>query len=404
VDDSRLCTLGAELDAVAGEQYEFPVTDPGPYSHSGSASVPAARTITDADLRGESVRDQPVELRRRQRQIRSCDTPRCASPTYPVKTRCRLDPAVSGLALTACGVATLSISGGGNRYHLAAKLSEAVDAVRRAEIATRPELKHTRWLWLKNWSNLSTGQRRELQLLLRPSAQLATARALRWREDFQAFYDQDPSYATEYLRSWCAGAKRSRLPPIKEFVDLVRRHWDGIIAWHRSRASNGLLEGTNSLIQAAKARARGYRNKDKMITIAYLIAGKLPLPTVTNPSPGITSNPITTLRYPPGTAENPLRPDVEGSGQPSTIFTCAACCPRQDTVRPVRVHVVQADPGRQRPSSTRRPTRRARQRPARSRSGRSSRSPSAATSRRACGPAYGQWPGSPRNPRLQSRR
>jgi transposase len=172
-----------------------------------------------------------------------------------------------------------------DRYHLAATLSEAVDAVRRAEIASRPELKHTRWLWLKNWSNLTTKQRRELQLLLRPSAQLATARALRWREDFQAFYDQDPSYAAEYLRSWCAGATRSRLQPIKDFVDLVRRRWDGIIAWHQSRVSNGLLEGTNSLIQAAKARARGYRSKDKMITIAYLIAGKLPLSTVTNPSP-----------------------------------------------------------------------------------------------------------------------
>ncbi|MGH8566740.1 MAG: ISL3 family transposase [Gammaproteobacteria bacterium] len=171
-----------------------------------------------------------------------------------------------------------------DRYHLAAKLSEAVDAVRRAEIATRPELKRTRWLWLKNWSNLSIAQRRELQQLMRPSAQLATARALRWREDFQAFYDQDRSYAAEYLRGWCAGAKRSRLQPIKDFVDLVRRHWDGIIAWHTSRASNGLLEGTNSLIQAAKARARGYRNKDKMITIAYPIAGKLPLPTVIEPT------------------------------------------------------------------------------------------------------------------------
>lgn len=172
-----------------------------------------------------------------------------------------------------------------DRYHLAAKLSEAVDAVRRAEAATRPELKNTRWLWCKNWSNLSTGQRRELSRLLRPSAQLATGRALRWREDFQAFYDQHPSHAPEYLRSWCSGAKRSRLQPIKDFVTLVERHWDGVIAWHATRVSNGLLEGTNSLIQAAKARARGYRTKNKMITIAYLIAGKLPLPTVTNARP-----------------------------------------------------------------------------------------------------------------------
>ncbi|MCA1673578.1 MAG: ISL3 family transposase, partial [Actinobacteria bacterium] len=66
-----------------------------------------------------------------------------------------------------------------DRYHLAQKLSEAVDAVRRTEVPTRPELKNTRWLWLKNWSTLSTAQRRELQRLLRPSAQLATGRALR---------------------------------------------------------------------------------------------------------------------------------------------------------------------------------------------------------------------------------
>jgi transposase len=43
--------------------------------------------------------------------------------------------------------------------------------------------------------------------------------------------------------------------------------------------SNGLLEGTNSLIQAAKARARGYRSKRKMIAITHLIAGKLPTPS-----------------------------------------------------------------------------------------------------------------------------
>jgi transposase len=86
--------------------------------------------------------------------------------------------------------------------------------------------------------------------------------------------------AEAYLRRWCYGAKRSRLEPIKEFVATVEAHWDGIIAWQQSRLSNGLLEGTNSLVQAAKRRARGYRSKAKMITIIYLIAGKLPLPQI----------------------------------------------------------------------------------------------------------------------------
>jgi len=178
-----------------------------------------------------------------------------------------------------------------DRFHLAAKLSEAIDTVRRAEVTTHPELKHTRWLWLKNHSNLSAKQQGELHRLMRPSAQLATARALRWREDFQAFYDQDLSYAPEYLRRWCYGAKRSRLQPIKDFVALVEKHWDGIITWHASHLSNGLLEGINSLVQAAKARARGYRNKNKMITIVYLTAAKLPLPTLTHPRPAYMPSP-----------------------------------------------------------------------------------------------------------------
>lgn len=171
-----------------------------------------------------------------------------------------------------------------DRFHVAAKLSEALDAVRRDEVASRPELKRTRWLWLKNHSNLTDTQQAELYRLTRPSARLATARALRWREDFQAFYDQPDDYAEEYLRRWCYGAKRSRLQPIKDFVATVQRHWDGIVAWHASRLNNGLLEGINSLVQAAKARARGYRSKRNMITMIYLIAGDFTLPTVANPA------------------------------------------------------------------------------------------------------------------------
>ena len=61
----------------------------------------------------------------------------------------------------------------------------------------------------------------------------------------------------------------------KGFVKLVETHWDGIVGWHDSRISNGLLEGTNSLIQAAKARARGYRNTTTFATMIYLIAAPL---------------------------------------------------------------------------------------------------------------------------------
>ena len=166
-----------------------------------------------------------------------------------------------------------------DRYHVVAKANDAVDEVRRAEQKTRPELKRSRYVWLKNDANLTAKQRETLTWLTRPSMQLKTARAARWRDDFNAFYDKsDPEEAEVYLQRWCYGAKRSRLEPIEVFVATVEAHWSGIIAWQQNRLSNGLLEATNSLVQAAKRRARGYRNKQKMITIIYLIAGKLPLP------------------------------------------------------------------------------------------------------------------------------
>lgn len=168
-----------------------------------------------------------------------------------------------------------------DRYHVVAKANEAVDEVRRAESKHRPELKRSRYVWLKNESNLTARQQEQLAWLTRPSMRLHTARAARWRDDFNAFYDHsDPDEAEAYLRGWCYGAKRSRLEPIKSFVAMVEAHWQGIIAWQQNRLSNGLLEGTNSLVQAAKRRARGYRSKEKMITIIYLIAGKLPLPEI----------------------------------------------------------------------------------------------------------------------------
>ncbi|MGZ5540073.1 MAG: transposase, partial [Halobacteriota archaeon] len=41
--------------------------------------------------------------------------------------------------------------------------------------------------------------------------------------------------------------------------------------------ANGILEGLNSLVQAAKAKARGYRSTHNLKAIIYLIAGRLEL-------------------------------------------------------------------------------------------------------------------------------
>jgi len=162
-----------------------------------------------------------------------------------------------------------------DRYHVKSHLSKAVDEVRREESKhQRDLLKNTRYMWLKRPKNLTERQRDLLdELLAQP---LETVRAYTLAQQFDSFYEiEDPDTAEEYLRRWIAEARESGLEPLGKFCDMLEDHWPGVIRWHHSRVSNGLLEGLNSLIQAAKRRARGYRSNRNFIAMIYLIVGKL---------------------------------------------------------------------------------------------------------------------------------
>jgi len=71
-----------------------------------------------------------------------------------------------------------------DRYHVIAALNTAMDDVRKAERRTAPELARSKYLWLKRPERLNERQAETLAWLTRPSSQLATARAYRWRWDF----------------------------------------------------------------------------------------------------------------------------------------------------------------------------------------------------------------------------
>ena len=62
-----------------------------------------------------------------------------------------------------------------------------------------------------------------------------------------------------------------------EAAHTIKRHWHGILRWFDSKIANGLIEGINSLVQAAKAKARGYRSTRNLKAMVYLLAGKLNL-------------------------------------------------------------------------------------------------------------------------------
>lgn len=161
-------------------------------------------------------------------------------------------------------------------FHVAKLAGEAVDQVRREERRHRPELAGTRYVWLKNEWNLTETQAKQLEELAH--LDLKTARAYRLKSVLQdIFTPQRVGEGEALLRWWCNWAQRSRLPPMVELARTLRRHWDGVVNWFRSRINNGVLEAINGLIQAAKRRARGFRNPHNLITMIYLLVGKLDL-------------------------------------------------------------------------------------------------------------------------------
>lgn len=72
-----------------------------------------------------------------------------------------------------------------------------------------------------------------------------------------------------YVTQW---GLRSRLDPMVEVAKMLQKNYDGVIRWFMN---NGLLEGVNSLFQAAKRKARGYRTEKNIIAMVYVLAGKL---------------------------------------------------------------------------------------------------------------------------------
>jgi transposase len=161
-----------------------------------------------------------------------------------------------------------------DRFHAVKIVNDAVDKVRRAEQKAEPALKGTRYIWLRNPGTLSERQRATLDSL--PARTLKTARAYHIRLGFQDLYRQEgPDAAARYLKRWYFWATHSRLEPVIEAARTVKRHWDGILRWFHSRIANGLIEGINSLVQAAKSKARGYRSTRNLKAMVYLLAGKL---------------------------------------------------------------------------------------------------------------------------------
>lgn len=160
-----------------------------------------------------------------------------------------------------------------DRFHIVKLIGSAVDSVRRRERYDQPCLKGTRYALLKRPDRLTSDERTLVSELTQRN--IETAKAYHLRLIFDDFFRQQTAeQGRGFLKGWVAVALASGIEEMQTAAKTIRRHWKMIVNWTRTRITNGLLEGFNSLLQAMKSCARGYRSFEYIRTIAYLIGIK----------------------------------------------------------------------------------------------------------------------------------
>lgn len=137
------------------------------------------------------------------------------------------------------------------------------DLQREAEETKKQVLKGTRWLLLKNATNLNDekDEKQRLETALQLNRPLATAYYL--KEDLRQLWQQkNKKSAAVFLAQWINRAMESGIKMLNNFAKTLFRHFDGILAYYDYPISTGPLEGTNNKIKTMQRQAYGFRDMD----------------------------------------------------------------------------------------------------------------------------------------------
>ena len=163
-------------------------------------------------------------------------------------------------------------------FHIVQTFTKALDEVRKKEGRIRPMPKHLRFAVLKkgDLEKLTDNQINALGEIIEEG--LDTAIAWLIKERLQWIRLATSKRAAKYrITRFCNYAKEligdsELLEPMTKALATLRNHAEQVAQRWTSTYTNARLEGLNSLFQAARARARGYRSDDNFMAMIYLIA------------------------------------------------------------------------------------------------------------------------------------
>ena len=162
-------------------------------------------------------------------------------------------------------------------FHVVQLFTKAVDEVRKTERKIQPHPKSLRWAVLKNADGSFTEKQKEALAELE-SSDLNTATAWRIKEQLRWIRQAETAHAARWRLTYFINFAKEQLgdiemlEPVRKALATVERHAERILQRWSSTYTNARMEGLNSLFQAARARARGYRNTGTFITMIFMIA------------------------------------------------------------------------------------------------------------------------------------
>jgi len=176
-----------------------------------------------------------------------------------------------------------------DRFHVSRYLNEAVDKVRKAEHRTlqqdgRDTLTGQKWLFLMSPEDWSREQAVTFKQLA--ARELRVARAWMFKELFRHFWKQRTlKKGLQFFTDWWRRAKRSKLSPVKEVADMLKRHLRGLLNYITHPITNAVAEAMNSVIHTLKCQARGFRTFANYRVAILFHCGDLDmLPALNQPS------------------------------------------------------------------------------------------------------------------------
>ncbi|MQA92547.1 MAG: ISL3 family transposase [Gemmatimonas sp.] len=178
-------------------------------------------------------------------------------------------------------------------YHAVAKVTEALDKVRRKEWNKLRKIdpdkarkfKGARWVLLKRATKLTDDQQATLRKFRRRGGIIW--RAYRLSEAFRAIFAGDLSadQTEELLDRWISKASRSGIDEFVKVARTIRTHRDGILAAIGLGINNGRAEGLNNIVRLITRRAFGFHSAGAALGLIMLTCGpiKLVLPHERSP-------------------------------------------------------------------------------------------------------------------------